>query len=231
MESTRFPGKPLAPLAGMPMVMHCAKNATEAGFDTYICSDSEVIEKSASLYGYDVIRTPDFKTGTDRVKWACDRLHNEIIVNLQGDEPLITPKALKEFGFAAVEILKDKDCILNGLAVLHNSKAFDVNNVKAVTSSSGRILYLSRKAIKSTSSKDAQDRYTKQLGLYAFSREALGRFSQIQQSGLEKAENIEMLRWIEADLTLIGIRLDTPSVSVDTPEDLAEAEILYSQKI
>ena len=94
MESERFPGKPLAPIHGTPMSIRCALNAQKTGLNTYICTDSELIIDTANKYNINAIKTPVFNTGTDRVEWAARTINASIIVNLQGDEPLISTEAI-----------------------------------------------------------------------------------------------------------------------------------------
>ena len=90
------------------MVMRCAKNAVQAGFQTYICTDSQVIVQAALYFNFNVIETPQFNTGTDRINWASNQIDAEIIINLQGDEPLITPQALRVFGNATTQLLSSQ---------------------------------------------------------------------------------------------------------------------------
>ena len=97
MSSTRFPGKPLAPIEGLPMVIYCAKNAVETGLDVYVCTDSKEIECVCNLYSINCILTKTCATGTDRVSEAIKEVNNEFIINLQGDEPLINSEQLKFF--------------------------------------------------------------------------------------------------------------------------------------
>jgi 3-deoxy-manno-octulosonate cytidylyltransferase (CMP-KDO synthetase) len=223
MESTRFPGKPLAPISGVPMVVRCAKNAQGSGYSTFICTDSEMVIETSKRYGVNTIKTPDFATGTDRVNWASAALGADYVINLQGDEPLISSQAIRSFGEEILNSEKNADTIYNGIVMLENEKAYDPNNVKVAVRLDGSIAYLSRKAIRGETSGKTQ-LYQKQLGLYGFYREALHTFAKMEQSPLELAERIEMLRWIDNGNTLRSISLQTPSVSVDTPEDLGEAE-------
>ena len=231
MESLRFPGKPLAPIHGIPMVVRCAQNAIKSGYKSYICTDSRIVEQSAKLYGMPVMLTPKFETGTDRVAWASTKIAAELIINLQGDEPLVNGEAINKFGEQCIKNCVDDSTILNGVCILDPSKAFDPNNVKVAAGESGRIVYLSRKAVKSFDSEHGLC-YVKQIGLYGFTKSALDKFSRMAQSPLEKSEKVEMLRWIESGNALLSCSLDCASVSVDTPEDLVEAEqILINSQV
>ena len=220
MESTRFPGKPLAPINGVPMVIRCAQNSLNAGLDTFICTDSQLICDAANSYSIKSLLTPSFNTGTDRVNWAASRLNYSHVINLQGDEPLLSSTALSFFAEDTLRI-SNPDVILNGLSTLSPNYAFDPNNVKAILRDNSDIVYLSRKPVRNSSSSPI---YIKQLGLYGMKVETLNSFSQLPQSRLELVESVEMLRWLEAKNQLCGTVLDTPSISVDTPEDLADVE-------
>lgn len=229
MESSRFPGKALAPIDGVPMVVVCAQNAIRADLDTFVCSDSQLIGDACKAHSIQFIQTPKFKTGTDRIKWASTQMESDLFINLQGDEPLISSAALNEFSIKCREYLIEDDVIVNGLGHLDKNKAFDVNNVKAVTSHDGSILYLSRKALRnSIPDIKYMSLYLKQLGLYGFTRQSLTTYSEFEQSRLERTENIEMLRWLENQKKLVGVKLETASVSVDTPEDMLEVQEILS---
>ena len=91
------PSKPLAPIDGIPMIVYIAKNAAETNYQTYVCTDSREIAQVCKLYSIQVILTPEFTTGTDRVAWASLETGSDFSVNLQGDEPLITTDKLCEF--------------------------------------------------------------------------------------------------------------------------------------
>ena len=130
MQSTRFPGKPLAPIEGIPMVVYCAKNAIKTGLDVYVCTDSKEIECVCKLYGINCILTSICNTGTDRVAAASQEIDNEFIINLQGDEPLLNSESLKIF-ISSLNILEvKKDIIVNGITPVKSDLAFDPNNVK-----------------------------------------------------------------------------------------------------
>jgi len=229
MESIRFPGKPLAPILGLPMVIYCAQNAVSSGYATFICTDSQIIIEAAKNYGIETIKTPSFLTGTDRINWASKQIDAEYLINLQGDEPLINSEAIIEIGNNLINTKNNLNCIFNGLIDMDNESAYDPNIVKAVVRLDKTIAYLSRKAIRNNSQSVAC--YIKQLGLYAFHKTALDSFSKLEQSPLELSEKIEMLRWIDNSKDLIAVKLNTRSVSVDTPEDLLQVEKMLLDKV
>lgn len=219
MQSTRFPGKPLAPINGVPMIVHCAKNSLAAEVLTYVCTDSNEISSICEMYSVPCISTPSFETGTDRVAWSAKQLALDHIVNVQGDEPMLNTSTIKQFIEFYSSIRPDNNTILNGITPIDSESAFDPNNVKAAVSENhSQILYLSRKALPNAS-EPSDSMYFKQLGMYAMNFYALQAFSSLPQSRLELAERVEMLRWIESGNKLVPHALDTDSISVDTPAD------------
>lgn len=220
-ESSRFPAKALAPMEGIPMVIRCAQNSLNAGLRSVICTDSELISDTASKYNIESILTPEFNTGTDRIHYAASLLDSDLIINLQGDEPLISSGAIGEFSAKLQTLSADNHrVILNGLSELDQKYAFDPNNVKAVVNDANEVIYLSRKPIRNTNDIKEMPVYLKQLGLYGFTKSILAEFAGLPQPRVEKTESIEMMRWLNKREIISGIILDTPSISVDTPEDL-----------
>ena len=219
MESTRFPGKPLAPIDGIPMIVYIAKNAADTNFQTYVCTDSREIAEVCKLYSIDVILTPEFTTGTDRVAWASVETGSDFSINLQGDEPLITTDKLSQFiGFCLDNY--NENYTYNALSRVGSIEAFDPNNVKCVFSSVlNKILYFSRCPLSSALSEDIEKPYFKQLGLYAMSSLMLKQFSSSPQTPLELTERVELMRLIENGHHVVPYDLDVSTISVDTPDD------------
>ena len=221
MQSTRFPGKPLAPIDGIPMIVYIAINASNSGYPTYVCTDSKEIAEVCKLYSVNVIITPEFATGTDRVAWASQNVGSDFSVNLQGDEPLITSGNLRQFIDYCIDNY-DEQYIFNALTRVGSREAFDPNNVKCVFSSTlNKILYFSRCPIScgTGSASDSDKPYFKQLGLYAMSSRMLKLFSSLSQSPLELTERIELIRLIENGHHIVPYDLEQSTISVDTPED------------
>lgn len=223
MASTRFPGKPLAPIEGLPMVVYCAKNALETGLEVYVCTDSKEIHSVCNLYKINSLLTPEFNTGTDRIAWAAKKLDAEFIINLQGDEPLINSKSIKSLNEQINKLEKDSNLILNGVTPINSEEAFDPNNVKcAIIKNNNKILYFSRKPLLNNEDTSKGSNYFKQLGLYAMSNQVLQKFASLPQSPLEKSERVEILRWIENGENVKAFIIDEQSISVDTPNDLVK---------
>jgi|694.fasta_scaffold01069_27 3-deoxy-manno-octulosonate cytidylyltransferase (CMP-KDO synthetase) len=230
MQSQRFPGKPLADLAGLPMVVHCARHAEAAGLATWVCTDSIEIMQVCERWNLKAILTGAFPTGTDRCAWAAEQLGVSRMVILQGDEPLIGAEALTLF---AASLPACADTILAGLSPINTAAAHDSGNVKAVQLRDGRICFLSRMPVVAETVRSAAPNagawpcsrtlHLKQLGLYGGQLSSFQTFRALGSCPLEQAESIEMMRWLAAGLPLQGLELDTAAISVDTPADLDAA--------
>jgi len=223
MGSTRFPGKPLAPIGGIPMVVYCARNALKTGLKVFVCTDSEEIMAVCSLYKVEAILTPDCPTGTDRIAAAIEDLDIEYIINLQGDEPLIDSGALNSIIELIPILNNNENAIINGVTDINSEEAFDPNNVKCVMIKNNSLIhYLSRKPLLNSEEGGTKPHYFKQLGLYAMSKKNLQRFAIMPKGVLEIAEKVELLRWIEQGYDLIPCHIKKDTISVDTPYDLVK---------
>lgn len=223
MGSSRFPGKPLAPIEGIPMVIYCAKNAIETGLDVFVCTDSEEIMAVCSLYNVKSILTPECATGTDRIAMATKEMNLDYVINLQGDEPLIKSQSLNEIIKMLPDLKKKENVIINGVTEINSEEAFDPNNVKcALINNHSTIQYLSRKPLLNSEEDSNKPKYFKQLGLYAMSIINLQKFANMPKGALEAAERVELLRWIENKNELIACHIKNQTISVDTPNDLVK---------
>lgn len=221
MESTRFPGKPLAPIQGIPMIVYCARNAMKTGLNTYVCTDSMEVKSVCDLYKVKSILTPKCNTGTDRIAKAIENIDCEYVINLQGDEPLIDSNALQKFIENMYLLENDIDLIISGVIPVKSEQAFDPNNVKcAILQHKNLIQYFSRKPLLNNEECKDVNQYFKQLGLYGMSRNNLAKFTTYQQGALELAEKVELLRWLENGKRISACTLNCDSISVDTPQDL-----------
>ena len=231
MASTRFPGKPLAPIDGTPMVVYCAKNAIETGFDVFVCTDTKEVASVCDLYEIPSILTPEFNTGTDRVAYAVDKIETDYVINLQGDEPLINSKSLNLFIKMLHSLNLESNQIITGISYVNSDEAFDPNIVKcALIRKDSSIQYFSRKPLLNSTNDSKIPPYIKQLGLYGMTKNTLKEFASLPQGDLEKSEKVELLRWIENCRKVKGCVLEQKTVSVDTPEDLVDAlELIYKK--
>lgn len=221
MASTRFPGKVLAKLKGRTMVEWCWRSAKAAGLGpVVVATDAKEVADEVRRFGGDVVMTPpSCPSGSDRVWLAAKKRTEKIILNYQGDMPLLKPSTLK----AAVNALRPGTDI--GTAVIPvaaERRASDPNVVKAVLSKDGRCLYFSRSAVPFPRDGHAVRRW-EHLGLYAYRRSALKRFVSLAPSPLEKTEKLEQLRALESGMTMRAAVVSERPVAVDVPADLKRA--------
>jgi 3-deoxy-manno-octulosonate cytidylyltransferase (CMP-KDO synthetase) len=222
-RSSRFPGKPLAEIAGKPMIQRVWERCIEAlsPDDVFVATDDDRIRKVCEAFGANVLMTSDeCLTGTDRVAEAALQLHHAFIVNVQGDEPMIKAKDI----LTVAEAFRIGDgSVVNAMAPIVAEREYWSPNVpKVVTDPNGRLQYMSRAPIPANKSKTFEKAW-KQVCIYAFSREHLARFSAATEKGpLESIEDIEILRFIEMGIGVSLVELASTSMAVDTPEDLEQ---------
>jgi 3-deoxy-manno-octulosonate cytidylyltransferase (CMP-KDO synthetase) len=227
--STRFPGKPLADISGKPMFWHVFTRACECPelSKVVLATDDDRIESAAKALGVPVVMTRnDHPSGTDRVLEAAQLLNlpeDSIIVNIQGDEPLLKPAMLTEL----VQPFVSPDVEVTTLArKIGQNEASSINQVKVVFSTTGRALYFSRSPIPCY--RDGKEKvFFGHIGLYAFRMNALKRFVALGPSSLETAEKLEQLRLLENDIPINVVLTEHKSIGVDKPEDIVKlSEIL-----
>ncbi len=231
--STRFPGKPLAELAGEPMIAHVVRRAAEATTVEHVmvATDDERIAAAARAAGAEAVLTGEHPSGTDRVAAAlAGRAEWGIVVNVQGDEPLL---AGANIDVVVAGLRSDPGVAIATLCrPLEPERAADPNAVKVVRDRRGRALYFSRAAIPHPRhTAHAAGLLRLHLGIYGFRREALARFVALPPSPLECAESLEQLRALENGIPILVLDAPHPAYGVDTPEDLERvAEILAHQR-
>jgi 3-deoxy-manno-octulosonate cytidylyltransferase (CMP-KDO synthetase) len=222
--ATRLPGKPLADIAGLPMIVRVWRSAivAEIGPVVVAAGDSEIAGAIGEAGGTAVLTSPALPSGTDRVFAALESVdgkrEHQIVVNLQGDLPLLDPEQLRR----AVGTLATSGADIATLAapIADPRDCDDPNVVKPVIAWSeganwGRALYFSRARIPY-----GDGPFYHHIGIYVFRREALERFVVLPRSPLERRENLEQLRALEAGMTIAVGRVDEVPLSVDTPADL-----------
>ncbi|HEX3430278.1 MAG TPA: 3-deoxy-manno-octulosonate cytidylyltransferase [Rhizomicrobium sp.] len=234
MAATRLPGKPLADICGMPMIVRVWRAAVAAGIGPVVVAagDAEIATAMRSAGGTAVLTDPALPSGTDRVFAALQQFDAEnahdAVINLQGDLPLLDPDSLR----AVKRVLAESGADIATLAARIDDAA-DFDNpsvVKPVVAwqsgkSYGRALYFSRGRVPS----GVGDLYH-HIGIYAFCREALARFVSLRPSALEKRENLEQLRALEDGMTIAVGMVDKPPLSVDTPADLEKVRAAARQQ-
>jgi len=232
MRSTRLPGKPLADIAGAPMIVHVWRRALAAGAGPVVvaCAEDEIIRAIEAAGGRAVLTRADHPSGSDRVFEAVETLdperRHDVVVNLQGDLPLIEPAAIR----AAVSALDDKETDIATLAAVidndEDRRAESVVKVAAAFAPGARIaraLYFSRLPVPW-----GDGPLYHHIGIYAYRREALARFVALPESALERRERLEQLRALEAGMRIAVALVDTVPLGVDTPADLARVRALIA---
>jgi 3-deoxy-manno-octulosonate cytidylyltransferase (CMP-KDO synthetase) len=231
--STRLPRKVLRELAGRPLVEWVWRAASESGLmeRVIVATDSEEVLACCRERGIPAEMTSaECASGSDRVFEIAQKFSADIYVNIQGDEPLLTPAhfsaLLKPFDAGAVEVTTlAVPCCADEIA--------NPNAVKVVTGIDGRALYFSRAAIPFDRDNAGFTGYQKHLGIYAYRKAALGKFAALPPSPLEQIEKLEQLRLLENGISIVVAQAPEDTIGVDTEEDLkrAEAELLKRLKL
>jgi 3-deoxy-manno-octulosonate cytidylyltransferase (CMP-KDO synthetase) len=224
--SSRFPNKVLADIAGMPMVIRTAK-AVEDIDKVVIATDAKEVVDIAKAYGIEAVLTStDHQSGTDRIYEAARLLElkeNEIIINVQGDEPFIETDVVQAVYDLTVKNAANEKILMNSCyKEISNPEADDPNIVKVVTDENDLALYFSRAKIPYPRDHHF-DAYQGHLGIYGFTLKALKRFCLLKRSPLEEIEKLEQLRTLYHGYEVAMIKVKTESFGIDTPEDLEKA--------
>ncbi|BCS53737.1 3-deoxy-manno-octulosonate cytidylyltransferase [Geobacter sp. SVR] len=233
--STRFPGKALAEIAGKPMIQHVYERACSASLVSrvIVATDDQRIQQVVTDFGGLCLMTrPDHETGTDRLAEVAQGLNADIIVNVQGDEPLIAPEMIEQ---AIRPFLDDSTLRMSTLKTrikcLHDF--LSPNVVKVVTDQQGDALYFSRSPLPFFRDKwqDLKDESFasgkllcyKHVGLYVYRRDFLIEFAAMKPTFLEISEKLEQLRAVENGVRIRVVETEFESIGVDTPDDLVKA--------
>ncbi|MBP6013899.1 MAG: 3-deoxy-manno-octulosonate cytidylyltransferase [Alphaproteobacteria bacterium] len=227
MASTRLPGKPLADIHGVPMIVQVWRRATEAkaGRVAIAAAEREIVDAVLRAGGEAVLTNPDHPSGSDRIYEALGKLDangsHDVVVNVQGDLPTLDPALVR----AVVETLRSSGADMSTLAteIREESERTNPNVVKTVVAlpaggREGRALYFTR-----ATAPWGEGAHYHHIGIYAYRRAALDRFVKLAPSPLEKREKLEQLRALEAGMTIAVRIVDTQPLGVDTPGDLERA--------
>lgn len=233
-SSTRFPGKPLHSLAGKLMIQHVWERAQEAatGAEVAIATDDERIRAAALAFGARVEMTrPDHPNGTDRIIEVVERNPAwEGVINVQGDEPLISPALIARL-MAALAADPALDMVTAAVPVEDAALAHDPNVVKVVTGAKGEALYFSRAPIPwDRGGGSGSPRFLWHKGIYGYRRELLLRYRQWSPSPLEQLEQLEQLRALENGARIRVLETDEVAPGVDTPEQVAAVEAMMAKR-
>lgn len=230
--SVRFPGKPLAAIAGQPMIQRVVERVRQARrvSRVVVATEDERIKAAVEKLGGEAVMTrADHRTGTDRVAEVAAHIQAAIYVNVQGDEPLIDPGTID----AVVGEMQEDEAIQIGTpctAILQPKDIMDPNVVKVVLDFDGNGLYFSRAPVPwvRDSSVKIAVKHWKHIGLYAFRRDALLEFPTLPPGELERVEQLEQLRWLENGFRIRVVETDYDAVSVDVPADVERVERILS---
>lgn len=225
MSATRFPGKPLTDICGKPMIQWVYERASQAKSVTRVLvatCDQEIMDAVSAFGGEAVMTSDTHRSGTDRLAEAAANLDADIIVNVQGDEPLIDPGAID----AAIEpFVGDSQLKMVSLMVpIDSESAKDPNLVKVVVTLDNYALYFSRSPIPYERRPMTQRSIYGHVGLYAYTREFLLQFASLQPTPLEMAESLEQLRALEHGYRIKMVEIADRPFGVDTLEDLERAK-------
>ncbi|HEY9212940.1 MAG TPA: 3-deoxy-manno-octulosonate cytidylyltransferase [Ancylobacter sp.] len=231
MASTRLPGKPLADIAGVPMIVQVARRSAAADIGrVVVATDDDGVRTAVESAGFDVVMTrPDHASGSDRIFEALTLIdparRATRIVNVQGDLPTIDPALIR----ASIELLDDPAVDIGTLAaeITHAPERTNPNVVKVVGSPLSRdrlrALYFTR-----ATAPYGEGPLFHHIGLYAYKRAALERFVSLPPSTLEQREKLEQLRALEAGMRIDVAIVDTVPLGVDTPDDLDKARAMLA---
>ena len=230
--SSRFPGKPLALIAGVSMIHRCYENTRKCSrFDQVIVAtdDQRIYDHVTSFGGKAVMTSPNHQTGTDRIAEAIQGIDAELIVNVQGDEPMIPADVLERLIDAMLESKAD----MGTAAVPFDEAGADPNSpnaVKVVVDKRGFALYFSRSLIPFPRKGGVPVEPLLHWGLYAYRRDFLNSFVTWERGTLEACESLEQLRALENGAKISVIVTNERSVGVDVPEDIELVEKLIREK-
>ncbi|MDR1413434.1 MAG: 3-deoxy-manno-octulosonate cytidylyltransferase [Puniceicoccales bacterium] len=235
--SQRFPKKLLADLCGKPVIQHVYETAKRADVTdrVYILVDSEEVASIAKTFCDTVLMTsPECYCGTDRIVSVLDKIDGDFLVNVQGDEPLLDPKVL--VGLCEHAKISQADIVTPIFKIVDASDISDPGRVKVVVRRDGRALYFSRSAIPFVRGVEEQNwlghhQFFGHIGVYGYRRAVLENYKNLFESRLELAESLEQLKFLDNGYTIDTIVASSPSIGIDTPEDLEKARIYMERKI
>lgn len=236
--STRFEGKPLALINGKMMIQRVYEQARKADrlAEVAVATDDERIYNAVAGFGGKAVMTStNHKSGTDRCREVIDKIGEDFdaVINIQGDEPYINPLQINQIA----ELISDKDTTLASLCkpIKDYDELMSHNAVKVVLDKNGKALYFSRYAIPFMRNESddkawlSKRTFYKHIGIYAYKCDMLKTIAALPQSGLELAESLEQLRWLENGCTVrMGIT-EFESFSVDVPDDIVKIEKIFKE--
>ncbi len=235
--STRFPGKPLALIAGKPLIRHVVERCQRAKSlsEVIVATDDTRIREAAQNFCRVEMTAPEHPSGSDRIAEVAARCACDAVVNIQGDEPLIDPAVID----AVADALANSEMSTAATPIRSTDEYGSPNAVKVVVSTAGQALYFSRRTIPylrdaaggSESEQMGAFPFLKHLGIYGYRRETLLRLVRFPVSPLERAEKLEQLRALENGIPIAVVKVAYDSVGVDVPSDVARVERILASHI
>ena len=235
--STRFPGKPLHPIAGKPLIQRVVEQCQKAKSlnEIIVATDDVRIASVCKQFCRVEMTREDHPSGSDRIAEVAARCECDAVINIQGDEPLIDPTVID----VVVNALDGAEMSTAATAIKNVGEYDNPNVVKVVVNGMGRALYFSRRTIpylREAASRSASEQlaafpFLKHLGIYGFRRETLLRLVKFPVSPLENAEKLEQLRALDNGISIAVATVDYDSLGVDMPEDVARVEKLLATRV
>jgi len=230
MGSTRFPGKPLKKILGISMIEHIYKRAAlcKQIDDIAIATcDQEIIDACESFGAKAIMTSTKHDRSVDRVAEAINNINCDIVVNLQGDEPMVTPYIIQEL----INVMNSDELVecANLVSKIDIEEFLNPNTVKIVNDINDNIIYFSREPIpsKSKSSNDNFENY-RQIGIMAFRKNFLLKYTELPSTPLENIESVDMLRILEHGFKIKMVKVDYKGIGVDIPSDISKVEQLMT---
>ena len=225
MAASRFPGKPLTKILDLPMIEHVRRRVALCNVidDVYVATCDDEIKEVVEKYNGKVIMTSNkHERCTDRIEEAARGLNADIVVNVQGDEPLIMPGSIMRLvePFDTMDNIQSA-CLIYPITNLDDLE--DINTVKAVIAQDSSVLYFSRSGIPNFK-RGVKGQWFEQSGVMAYQKEFLHIYSRLPQTPLERSESVDMLRILEHGYNIYGVLESYPTVEVDIPEHVADVE-------
>ena len=231
-QASRFPAKLMQMLGDKTVIITTYQNVVETGLfdEVFVATDSEIISDEIIKNGGKAVITGQHETGSDRIAEAVKDIDCDIVVNVQGDEPFLKTEPLRQL----IEVFDNDENEEVSLASLkikftEQEEVESPNNVKVITDKEGFALYFSRSVIPYPRNKEDVE-YFKHIGVYAFRKNALLKFAQLEMKPLEIAEKIECLRYLEYGMKIKMIETDFVGVGIDVPEDLEKARLILEKE-
>jgi 3-deoxy-manno-octulosonate cytidylyltransferase (CMP-KDO synthetase) len=232
--SVRFPGKPLALIAGKPLIGHVVEQCQKAKSlsEVIVATDDTRIWEVAQNFCTAEMTAPDHPSGTDRIAEVAQNLSCDAVINIQGDEPLIDPSVID----AVAAVLANEEMSTAATLIEDVADWESPNVVKVVVNTAGRALYFSRRAIPyvrdaaTGANQLAAFPFLKHLGIYGYRRQTLLRLVKFPVSPLERAEKLEQLRALENGIQIAVARVAHESIGVDVPMDVKRVEELLKKR-